>query len=168
MIIDHTDFLGQQAIAQISNQAVRDNLKWFIDEYEPAFLKSLLGETLAVEFTAGIALDEDLIEPKWKALRDDTEIKRMLICYVYYWYIRNATTTTMGTGEGKAKQENSNSVPSIDKQVQAWNTMVKKARNFRPSTLYVYAGYPGAYYDVLHNHCCHLDEIYEYQNTLNI
>lgn len=178
-IITYTDFQGEQTIAETSNEGVRENLQWFIDEYEPEFLRALLGDVLAKEFVTGLVpvpvepptdpVTYLPIDPKWIALRDETDLKRMIVCYVYYWYMDNAATLTSGTGEVKPKNENSKSVSNWDKQVKAWNKMVKMVRLFNLST----TDYPN-YSRPFWSHysywwpTCPVNEIYYFKNTLNI
>jgi len=178
-IITYTDFKGEQTIADISNQGVMENLQWFIEEYEPQFLNLLLGDVLAAEFVAGLVLvpvdpptdpaTYEPIDPIWLALRDETELKRMLVCYIYYWYMENASTLTAGTGEVKAKNENSRSVSNWGKQVKAWNKMVQKARAFDLSTD-TYPDYVKPYWRKYPFWwpTCPVNEIFYFKNTLNL
>lgn len=141
-IITYTDFKGEQNIAGLSNKGTQESLQLFIDEYEPKFLKSLLGNALAEEFITGLAGSGDpvVIDPVWVSLRDMPALKTMLVCYVYYWYVRDAVTLTTGTGETKPANENSTVVSSVNKQVKAWNKMVDLAREFTLDTT-VYPSY---------------------------
>lgn len=157
---------GEQAIAQLSNTGVNQNVQSFIDEYEPEFLKELLGVTLYNEFVEGLA--QDPIDPKWIALRDEMDLKLMIKCYVYYWYMINLTTTSAGTSEVKTKNENSTPVNNIDKEIKAWNKMVKKVRLFDLST----TDYP-SFVRIWWNRfdwwypTCGVSEIFYYKNSLD-
>jgi len=178
-IITYLDFNGEQTIAQTSNQGVRENLQVFIDEYEPEFLKALLGNVLAKEFVDGLVLvpvDPPTnpptylpIDPKWLSLRDETDLKKMLVCYVYYWYIQNESSTTAGTGEVKSANENSKPVSNWDKQVKAWNKMVKMTRIFDLSTT-DYPDYVRPFWFTWNYwwSTCPVNEIYYYKNTLDL
>jgi hypothetical protein len=175
-IITIADFRGEQSIAQHSNAGVRENVQGFIDKYEPIFLKKLLGSVLANEFVAGLvpvpvepATDPVTYEPidaKWLFLRDDTDLKAMLVDYVYYWYIRDQVTFTAGTGEVKAKNENSVLVSSVDKQVKAWNEMVSMAREFDLDVA-IYPDWSREWYNHGNWLFCTPD-IYLFINSLNI
>ncbi len=166
-IITIHDFKGETKIAQLDNAGVQENLEYFIDKYEYKFLKSLLGKTLADEFIEGLA--QDPVEEKWTELQDETDLKEMLVYYVYYWYSQNQTTTTAGTGETKAKNENSNVASNWDKTVKIWNEMVKLTRVFDLST----ETYPDFHrvwwrsYDYWY-FGCEVDEIYYFKNSLDI
>lgn len=166
-IITPNDFKGgEQAIAQLSNLGVQENVQSFIDEYETEFLKKLLGVDLYNDFIAGLALEP--IPEKWVQLRDETDLKMMIKCYVYYHYMESETTTTSGTGVIKAKNENSIPANNWDKLVKAWNRMANATRLFDLSTD-TYPEFTRVYwrrYDWWH--CgCEVDEIYYFKNTLN-
>lgn len=158
---------GEQNIADISNDGVQENLQVFIDKYEVKFLKELLGVTLANEFIAGLA--EDPIEQKWIDLRDATDLKEMLKCYVYYWYTNYQITFSSGTGEVKAKNENSNMASAYPKMVLAWNQMVKMARVFDLSTE-IYIDYVRPYWRRYESWFdgCEVNEIFYYKNRYGL
>lgn len=165
-IIAPTDFKAENTIAQIETLPVRNLVQSFIDKYEPKFLKELLGLTLYQEFITG--LEEDPVDPKWISLRDETDLKAMIVDYVYVYYLRNATTSTTGTSEVKAKNNNSTPVNSIDKQVRAWNEMVNMARLFDLSTE-TYPTWRRVYWRNWWHGCnWHLPEIYKTINSLGI
>jgi len=141
-IIVPSDFKGENTIAQVPANVGSVNLtvQGFIDKYEPKFLKELLGTTLALEFINGLIpvpfdpptdpVTYEPIDPKWIALRDETDLKQMLVDYIYFFYIRNETTSTAGMGEAKGKMDNATSVNSVFKQERAWNEMCRMARFF--------------------------------------
>lgn len=166
-IITIHDFKGETNIAQKDNVGVQELLQDFIDKYEYKFLKSLLGKTLADEFLSGLL--DDPVDAKWTELENETDLKEMLVNYVYYWYSQNQTTTTSGTGETKAKNENSTVSMNWDKTVKAWNEMVKMTRLFDLSTE-TYPDFKRVWwrgYDYWF--CgCSVDEIFYYKNTLDI
>jgi len=158
-IITISDFKGEQSIAQTSNAGVIESTQIFIDKYEKKFLKSLLGNALYIDFVNGLL--QDPIDQKWIELRDETDLKDMLVNYIYYWYDRNKTTTTNGVSETKGKTENSVVVNNIDKQVRSWNEMVDMARLFDLST----ATYPNFVRQHWRNYSywyfgCRVDEIF--------
>lgn len=62
-LIDKSYFFGDITVAQKSDPAVTADLQWFIDEYEPKLMLSLLGYELYRDFKAG--LQEDPIPQKW-------------------------------------------------------------------------------------------------------
>lgn len=165
-IIAPIDFKGERAIPQLEEKHNRDNVQWFIDKYEPKFLKELLGATLYSEFVAG--LQADPIDPKWIELRDQTDLKTMLIDYVYYWYLRNWATITAGVGEVKGKSDNATQVSPAQKMVTSWNEMATLARFFDLDTT-TYPSWNRVYWRSWHVGCrWHLPEIYRDINTMNI
>lgn len=177
-IITPIDFKGERVIGQVENATVRANVQWFIDKYEPDFLKKLLGLTLYQEFITGltpvpvepptIPPTYEPIDPKWLSLRDETDLKQMLIDYVYYWYQRNNATNTGGVGEVKPKADNANSVSPAQKMVTAWNEMAEMARLFDLDTA-TYPNWHRVYWRNWFFGCnWHLPEIYRNINTMNI
>lgn len=48
--------------------------------------------------------------------------------FIYYWYQRSTVTSTGGVGEGKSDSQNAKAVSNYDKQVSAWNRMVRYNR----------------------------------------
>lgn len=166
-IITYTDFKGEQNIAGTENIGTRENLQLFIDKYEREFLKELLGSVLYNQFVSGLAVLPNP-DPKWIALRDEFDLKQMIVCYVYYWYIQNQTTLTASVGEVKPNNENSMAAQSWDKQVKSWNEMVKMTRFFDLDTT-VYPDFVRTWwrnYDYWF--CgCPVSEIYYYKNTLD-
>lgn len=166
-IITPTAFKAQNSIAQREQPAVAALIQEFIDKYEPLFLKKLLGIDLYNEFIAGLA--EDPIDSKWISLRDDTELKNMLVNYVYYWYMRNQSTLSAGISEVKPKAENATPVSSVDKQVRAWNEMVLAVRPFTldVSIYPLYVRPPFHMYRYWYEGCP-VSDIYFTINSLNI
>jgi len=130
MIINSTYFINEIFIAGQANSvdidSSRSKLSGFINKYEPKFLTDLLGDVLYSEFKAGLL--ENPIPQKWTDLKNvlanDTTKESPIANYVYYWFLRNASTTTVEVGESKQLTENAERVSSIDKQVRAWNEMV--------------------------------------------
>lgn len=176
MLIDSTYFVNELLIANISNtvDSTGSKITSFIEKYETRYLKELLGLGLYAEFIAGIA--EDPIEEKWAvlldALRNDTTKESPIANYVYYWVMRNDATQSTGTGEVVANNENSRRVSPVDKMVRAWNEMVDwndlifevlNNGNY-PS----YAPNTRAYCEHGRFYNCYNDELYHYQNTLNL
>lgn len=165
-IIAPIDFKGERTIPQLEQSHVRDNVQWFIDKYEPKFLTELLGATLYGEFKTG--LTQQPIDPKWLSLRDETDLKSMIVDYVYYWYIRNWVTITAGVGEVKGKSDNATQVSSADKMVSSWNEMAKMARLFDLNTE-TYPNWHRVYWRNWYFGChWHLPDIYRDINSMNI
>lgn len=166
-IITPANFNAENAIGQREQAPVASLIQSFIDKYEPIFLKKLLGLKLYNDLVAGLAVEP--VDPKWTFIVDDTELKPMLVDYVYYWYMGNDKTVTVGSGQAKSKLENAHLASNEDKRVRAWNEMVGYARLFTLSTV----DYPDYVKPRWHKyHCwfhgCPIDEIYYFKNTLNL
>lgn len=181
-IITPFDFVGENMIAQKEAvPGVQQSVQIFIDKYEPKFLKVLWGKTLYEEFVVGITpvpVDPPTIpptylpiDPKWIALRDDADIKTMLICYTYWFYQANSITSTVGTGTAKTKSENSTPASPIDKMTRSWNEMHELAVPYNLSTV----DYP-SYVHAARHCCCYgwaypcrcVNEIFKPKNSLGI
>lgn len=138
-LIDKIYFIGELNIAQLSQQAVRDNLTVVINKREPEYLEKVLGYAFYQLYKAGIIAGEQI----WKDIRDGAEyvnadgftkkwtgfanaaLQSPIANYVYYWYIRDNVSFAAGTGEKVGKSDNaSNTVPNI-KLFRAWNEMVR-------------------------------------------
>lgn len=165
-IVAPIDFKGQALIAQIENSDVYDNVQYFIDVYEPKFLKELLGLDLFTEFEAGLA--EETIDTKWISLRDETDLKQMIVYYVYWFIQENDITTTVGTGESKLRKDNAQAANPLQKMVRNWNDMVEDVRLFDLDT----ETYPNWHRVYWRNWFCgcnwRLPEIYQFKNQLGI
>lgn len=53
-IVALSDFKGEIVIAQATVSPVNENVQWFIDKYEPKYLRELLGSDFAALFIAGL------------------------------------------------------------------------------------------------------------------
>ena len=137
-LIDKTYFIGEINIAQLSQQAVRDNLTVFIGKREPEYLEKALGYAFYQEFLAGLTADvqkwkdirdgaeytnEDGFTKKWKGLTNTDKISP-IANYIYYWFSRDLVTFSTGTGEKEGKSDNAGNTSSILKQTRAYNEMV--------------------------------------------
>lgn len=166
-IIAPTDFKGENTIAQLEQINVSETVQWFIDKYEPKFLLQLLGADLLAEFREGLLLapPDNAI---WISLRDETNLKQMIVNYVYFYYMQFQTTQNAGTGTVKPKTDNSTQVSGIDKYIRSWNEMVEDARLFDLSTD-TYPSWVRVYWRDWYYGCnWHLPEIYRYKNTLGV
>jgi len=169
-IVIPSDFKGENTIAQVPANVggVSTTVQDFINKYEKKFLLELLGATLYAEFIAGLALpDIDPLKAKWVALRDETDLKPMIIDYVYYYYMLNQATSTAGIGEVKGKTDNATPVNNMAKMVRSWNEMVGMARLFDLSTT-DYPDWNRVYWRHWWFGCgWHISEIYQFKNTLD-
>jgi hypothetical protein len=126
MIVGPSDFQGELSIGQVEHPDMAARVQWFIDKYEPLYLRKLLGNELAALLETEYAKEEP--EQKWIDLAD--KIKTPCSLYVYYMYRKDSVTSYAGVGEVLGKSENAANMPVIDKMVSAWNEMVKHNHDF--------------------------------------
>lgn len=129
MITSTADFKGEITIAQATVTPVNENVLWFINEYEPIYLRELFGETFAALFVAGINPPvTDPITPvdaRWTAILNLPGFKLAIDRYIYYWYMRDQAEQTVGTGTGRPKNTNLINVSARDKVSKAWYKMYR-------------------------------------------
>lgn len=125
-LIDKTYFVGELDIANTNNANVEARLQWFIDKYEPEFLRLLLGADLYTSYVAGITVvDPDPVPAEWLALQNFEGFKKAIACYVYFHYMRDQFTQTVGLGEVKPTAENATRDDSSFKMARAINEVVR-------------------------------------------
>jgi hypothetical protein len=139
MIIDHTYFVREINIPQLSQPAVLENLNLFIEKYEPQFLRAVFGWELAVlimgylntEEVEGVEPDERigwLVEgsplKQWGGLRNNEKISP-LANYIFYRLTDDSVTFLAQVGESTATAENSRRVSNDDRLIFVWNEMVE-------------------------------------------
>lgn len=169
-IVAPADFIGEQNIPNVDKPATAENLQWFIDEYEPSLLEAVMGPSLYADYLAGVALDP--IPQKWIDIQNNADLKRSIVCLVFYYWLSNEIAYTSGIGVQKAKGENSVSVGTWDKQVKSWNTMVKRLYKVRE---FIDAGDYDVFYTDLPQYVwelpfvnCNRPEYFVPKNTLNL
>lgn len=147
-IVTVSDFKGMIMIPQIGSPIntgaetvlpVNSALTELIDEKEPEALTKLFGYNLYRALKNGLAADP--IDQRWIDLRDGSEteingvwkayagVKPLITRYVYYWWLRENATQSTGVGEAINKTENAYRVGPAQKQVTAWNDMVKSCKS---------------------------------------
>ena len=120
-LIDASYFIGDLQIANLSSQHVRARVDAFIEDNEAEFLSLLFGP-LYDDYVAGLNLEDNTI---WTALHT-SDLKIAFAAYVYFYWMRDKESITTSLGEAKPEAQNSTPTTSINKQVSAWNKMVKK------------------------------------------
>lgn len=142
--IDHTFFVGEINIPNLSNEDVAERLTSFITYHEERLLRDIMGHPLWKAFSDGIAMGSP--DQKWLDIRDgkqytsldgyphqwdglvyktDSKIKKSLIAnYVYWMWQRDNVSQTVAIGEVAAKAENSVVISPKVKMITAWNQMV--------------------------------------------
>ena len=127
-------FIGELQIPNITGSAPAvtprvNELQWFINKYEPEYLRLLLGDDLYTAFAAGIAAVTP--EAKWTALKNKIYVIDSVngvylspgAGYVYYHYMCNAMSVTTSVGEVKPGKPSTVQVVNTRKMVVAWRSM---------------------------------------------
>ena len=141
--IDNTYFTGPLLLAQKAVPEVAATITAYVNQFEPEYLKKVLGYSFWKQFMAG--LEDDPVAQKWIDLRDGSEftlpngtltkwngfvagsdaVKLSPIANYVYWQFRmNTSTLTTGTGETVAQNENSLQISPGRKMCDTWNAMV--------------------------------------------
>ena len=122
------------AVASTGN-AEAEKIAQFIAQYEPEYLKKILGFTLYELLIANIGDNgtyDALVEGdtftdtfgnvrKWEGF---TVKNNPIACYIYYKYQESNASNTYGVGESVADVENGKRVSPRNKMMTAWNKMV--------------------------------------------
>lgn len=117
-ITQPNDFLAGEI--QIANIALNTaDIQWFIDKYEPIFLKDIMFTDLYAAYIASPA------DARFTDLINSPGFKDAIRGYVYFYYQRNLVSQTVGVGESKSKAVNAVASSSVNKQSKAFNDMVK-------------------------------------------
>jgi len=142
-IIDKTFFVGDLEIPQTDQAATLAALNAFIAQYEPEFLRLVLGYDLYLLFKANVnpgpATDPytyildgvSTFTNRYGVLSTLPSIKRYIACYVYFHWMRQQTTKSTPSGEKVAKAANAFDSTPYFKACRAWNEMVDYVRTFR-------------------------------------
>lgn len=140
-LIDHTYFHSSINIPNIDKPAISEALTMFINEYEQDLLLSLLGLRLYnaylatptdarfIDLVNGVVYSAPEGSKKWKGLKMALAGSNYSIIayYIYFLWTRNEATDTTGVGEVVNTTSNAKRVSPVDKQVFAWNKMVRWA-----------------------------------------
>ena len=137
MLIDTSYFFGDIQIGQLSEQSVQESLNFFISQYEPKILESLLGYATYKQIGNADQKWKDLKEGaeytnetgilcKWNGLYDATSKVSLIAYYVYCQYMENELSVTGGAGEGKVQMQNAMIISNGRKIRKAWNMMVEQ------------------------------------------
>lgn len=142
-IIDHSYFIGEISIPNISKVDVQDRMNAFIDKYETELLTNLLGYEVYNSFKAG-GIDQVPTEQKWKDVLYGLDFtawdgrthhwygfkgtgnypRSPIANYVYFHWMKDAVSQTSALGEVSNKSENASLMSPAPKMVRAWNEMI--------------------------------------------
>ncbi|MDR0756935.1 MAG: hypothetical protein LBF85_03715 [Tannerella sp.] len=126
MIVTPDIFQGEIAIGQINHPDVIAGVQWFIDKYEPKYLRLMLGGKLYDELVA--ELSKEIPEEKWVKLAH--RLRTPCAGYIYYYIRRDSASETAGAGEVLTEAENAIRRSPAKKMAFAWNEMVDRNRRF--------------------------------------
>lgn len=138
LICDHTYYIREITLAQLSDPAVHENFILFSEKYQREFLRYVFGLPLAVQIEEELEKPEDEQDPiimtlingiehegkEWIGLRNDAKLSP-LANYIFYHIVQDGITDQTGVGEVSGKPENATKVSVDDRAVWAWNEMVK-------------------------------------------
>jgi len=175
-LIDISYFFGSLEVAQKGETSVITDLNAFISDKEPEFMQQLLGYPLYQEFVAGLGtptakwtqLDTGYtytvngVQHRWNGFRYTFgSLKKSPIAnYVYWYYSQSLVTIATGTGQKQVQAQNAINASANDKNVKAWNEMVKQCY-----ACVHYLLYGGTEYGYTQDAC---QEIFKYKNTLGL
>ncbi len=146
MIIDSSYFINKLNLPQAGNTEGVTDVNNFIEQYEPEYLKCVLGLDLYNAFIDGVdgsgLPDEqrwiDLLEGvdftyknclyHWNGFKPDAKISP-IANYVFYQYVDNKVTDFTLIGMVQSTTDNNRVVVSDDVLVNAWNRMVDMNKN---------------------------------------
>jgi hypothetical protein len=120
MIVDFDIFQGEIEIGQLESPSVQKVVEWFIDKYEPAFLREQLGNRLTDDLIEG--LSEEPADEKWIELAK--MLKYPMAEYIYCKYMRDRSVEISGIGAVETQAETAERVSPWGKIVHAWNEMI--------------------------------------------
>ncbi|HWZ03032.1 MAG TPA: hypothetical protein VNX40_05425 [Mucilaginibacter sp.] len=121
---------------------VGTNLTWYIQEYEPIFLKKIMGSDL---YTAYLASPGDA---RFTAIIGTVGppstgyLAKSLVNYIFYQYFEGVVTQTTTLGATQAKVKNAVRVSMWPQMVNAWNRMAESNRCFHKYMVDNAATYP--------------------------
>lgn len=139
MIIDTSYFVGKINLPQTGNTEGAETVNQFIGNYEPDYLKRVLGYSLWKAFTDGIA-GSGVVDQRWTDLLEGKEFTigaytlawpgfeakpSPISQYVYYQYVRDLASSMSQVGNTSPQTANADRVNSLNKMVDAWNEMVE-------------------------------------------
>lgn len=140
MLIDETYFVRRLNLPQRGNAEGIADILDFVEQYEPEYLKCVLGLPLWQAFTDGTEGSgvpdqrwQDLLTGKdftyqncthnWNGFKPASKISP-IANYVYYQYVDNKTAEFVLTGVVVSSTDNNRTVAAVDRLVDTWNRMV--------------------------------------------
>lgn len=149
MLIDSTYFINKLNLPQVGNTEGLADVNNFITQYEPEYLRCVLGNELYDVFInevdgSGLPSEQrwiDLLEGVsftykncsyvWNGFKPLTPALKIspIANYVFYQYVNNKVTDFTLIGEVQSTTDNNRVVSSVDRLVDTWNRMVDMNKN---------------------------------------
>lgn len=115
------------AAAQGQNsKAVRESIEGYIAHYQPLYLRSMLGDSLASALEDYLA-DAKPVDSDFETLA--AWLKESFADYVFFQIVGDSNRKATITGQVKLKSANSVVAPNV-MQVKVWNEMVESNKKF--------------------------------------
>lgn len=132
MILSNTDFVGEVLIPNNTNADVILYINQYIDEYEPEFMKKILGYALYKAYLADPLnaiyvklIDGDEYTDEDTVLQQFRGLKFSLVRYVYWKIMASKVSQHTGTGTFISQSDQMTPVSPNKRMVTAWNQMAK-------------------------------------------
>lgn len=190
MIIDSTYFIRKINLPQVGTSDGLSDVNSFIEDYEPEYLRKILGYDLWKAFTDGIAGSGEP-DARWSALLDGAEFSynsrsykwtgftakpSPISQYIYYMYLENGATDTVLAGTSTGNTDNATRTAPVMKMVDAWNKMVELnilLWNYLQANKSTYPewkheGYYPTWYWPDYIGYCHRNELFNRKNSLDL
>lgn len=111
------------APTDVSNK-LKNDVRDYIELYEPRYLRDLLGEELAEKVETSPDQYKELVDD----LRDEDHGFSVIALYVYFHYMRDGATTSTPTGEVRRRSDASKIVSPAARLVRTWNDLAQRSR----------------------------------------
>jgi len=140
-LINESYFVGGLTIAQLSQEAVSLDVQWYIDKYEPLFLRESLGyafsklmldnptEQRFIDLLEGSEYTYNDVERYFDGLANETTLQSPIANYVFYQYVKQQIEQQVGLGTVQPKAENATVVIPEYTLIRVYNEMVEMIRN---------------------------------------
>jgi len=131
-LVDYTYFEGVINI-DTSKHAVRDEINLFCEEFEPIYLRTLMGSQMYYDFVANITdakyvdlIDNDIVFNYDLITERYTGLRNMLKYFIYYQYVKSQSGFNTSLGQSIAESNNSKPITPNRELLRAYNLGVEK------------------------------------------
>lgn len=142
MIVDRLYFRGLLQVENSNEQPVQGRLQYFIETFEPKFLRKLMGYDLYTSFEAG-RIVTPTVPAIWTNLltgsgnypglvtTDAAGQKQSPIAnYIYYWWLRDQATQNTALGQMIPAAQGGKRTNPMRKMEDVWNEMIERVWQF--------------------------------------